>query len=442
MNLDIMSLMAASAAVSEAKTATGEGADTLASLTQDSADGNSFSEILQSITASLQNTDDVELAAIDDPAMMPDTSPEALLESLGGEPAARLPETLASLRGGERLPNSGNGLPPADSVDAPSTSDPQALALAALPINAPLASETATLSAGTAALAADEQAGAVANTQTTRGLQRFGWFSQQPNGSTAASSQDATADADGLPPLTRSAAQVRAQPNASLLTGQSLPDAEPSIPVETAKSAVLARQLQTLAAQTAVTGPSASQIESIGLETPRAASIAPGNAAVPTTPVSASAPAALTEALSAPLNLNQTGWDKALGQRLVFMAAKGVDSAELRLDPPQLGKVHVKLSVQSDQAQLMLQASNPLARDAMETALPRLREMLGAEGLQLESAQVTDRNDTDRQRQADDQREARQEGLDDDTSELPDAESASASVETLTGGSGVISERV
>ena len=100
-------------------------------------------------------------------------------------------------------------------------------------------------------------------------------------------------------------------------------------------------------------------------------------------PLAAAAPA---------VNTAQAGWDQALGQRLVIMARNGLENAELRLDPPQLGSVNVKLALQGDQAQLILQVANPAARDVLEGALPRLREMLGNEGLQLGSAEVAERD--------------------------------------------------
>ena len=62
--------------------------------------------------------------------------------------------------------------------------------------------------------------------------------------------------------------------------------------------------------------------------------------------------------------------------------------AELVLNPPQMGRVEVSLSISGDQATASFVSANPTVREALEAAMPRLREILADAGIQLGQAQV------------------------------------------------------
>lgn len=83
-------------------------------------------------------------------------------------------------------------------------------------------------------------------------------------------------------------------------------------------------------------------------------------------------------------------WAQALGQRVTMMQAQGMERAEVRLHPPNLGPLEIRLSMTQDQTQLTLSSQHAVTREALESALPRLREMLQEEGIELGDATVTD----------------------------------------------------
>ncbi|MCC5854632.1 MAG: flagellar hook-length control protein FliK [Idiomarina sp.] len=62
--------------------------------------------------------------------------------------------------------------------------------------------------------------------------------------------------------------------------------------------------------------------------------------------------------------------------------------AEMRLDPPELGRLQIRLQMTGEQAIVTFQVSSPQAREAVEQALPRLKEMLEEQGIQLADANV------------------------------------------------------
>lgn len=81
-------------------------------------------------------------------------------------------------------------------------------------------------------------------------------------------------------------------------------------------------------------------------------------------------------------------WDQALGQKVVWMVAGEQQSASLTLNPPDLGPLQVVLSVSNSQANATFIAAQPEVRQALEAALPKLRDMLGEAGIQLGQASV------------------------------------------------------
>lgn len=93
-----------------------------------------------------------------------------------------------------------------------------------------------------------------------------------------------------------------------------------------------------------------------------------------------------------PLQITQpvgtSGWSEEVGNRVVWMANRQESRAELVLTPPQMGRVEVSLTISGDQASANFVSANPAVREALEAALPRLREVLADAGIQLGQAQV------------------------------------------------------
>ena len=88
----------------------------------------------------------------------------------------------------------------------------------------------------------------------------------------------------------------------------------------------------------------------------------------------------------------QPGWDVEVGNRIRWMVGQNNPGVELRLNPPELGSIEVKVATEGERTSVTLFAANPAAREALEAALPRLREMFADSGMQLASADVSDQN--------------------------------------------------
>ncbi|CAL62032.1 putative flagellar hook-length control protein FliK [Herminiimonas arsenicoxydans] len=83
------------------------------------------------------------------------------------------------------------------------------------------------------------------------------------------------------------------------------------------------------------------------------------------------------------------GWDQALGQKVVWMIQGAQQTATLTLNPPDLGPMQVTLNVSNNQATANFTAHQPEVRQALEAAMPRLREMLNDAGIQLGQSSVS-----------------------------------------------------
>ena len=76
-------------------------------------------------------------------------------------------------------------------------------------------------------------------------------------------------------------------------------------------------------------------------------------------------------------------------QQLVTMVSQGIQQAEIRLDPPELGHMLVKVQVHGDQTQVQFHVTQSQTRDVVEQAIPRLRELLQEQGMQLTDSHVS-----------------------------------------------------
>jgi flagellar hook-length control protein FliK len=90
------------------------------------------------------------------------------------------------------------------------------------------------------------------------------------------------------------------------------------------------------------------------------------------------------------------GWAGELGGKLAQIIMLRNDRAEFHLHPAELGPIDIRISFASDQAVVLITAVHVTTRDALEQALPQLRDMLADQGIALGQATVQgERNPTD-----------------------------------------------
>ncbi|MBK1679978.1 flagellar hook-length control protein FliK [Rhodocyclus tenuis] len=82
-------------------------------------------------------------------------------------------------------------------------------------------------------------------------------------------------------------------------------------------------------------------------------------------------------------------WGADFAQKVVWLASNDKQSAQLTLNPPQMGPIEISLNLSKDGATAVFVSPNAEVRDAIETALPKLREMLAGVGIELGQANVS-----------------------------------------------------
>jgi len=82
------------------------------------------------------------------------------------------------------------------------------------------------------------------------------------------------------------------------------------------------------------------------------------------------------------------GWNRSLGDKLMWMADRNQQVAQLHLNPPELGPLQITLTLDNDKASAQFVSAHAVVRDAIETAMPRLRDMLAESGISLGNASV------------------------------------------------------
>ena len=117
--------------------------------------------------------------------------------------------------------------------------------------------------------------------------------------------------------------------------------------------------------------------------------VPPANAAQGLRWMEAAPPAAAAAPPRIDTPLGAAGWDHEFSQKIVWLSGTRQHTAELHLNPPDLGPLNIKLSVDENQTSALFTSPHSEVREALESALPRLREVLADSGITLGNASVT-----------------------------------------------------
>lgn len=97
--------------------------------------------------------------------------------------------------------------------------------------------------------------------------------------------------------------------------------------------------------------------------------------------------------LSLPQRVGGAGWSQSLADRVIWLTGREQQIAELKLNPPNLGPLEVRLVVQQDQASVTFVSQHAMVREALEQAMPRLRDMLEQQELRLVQADISEHSE-------------------------------------------------
>ncbi|SEN31405.1 flagellar hook-length control protein FliK [Nitrosomonas marina] len=101
--------------------------------------------------------------------------------------------------------------------------------------------------------------------------------------------------------------------------------------------------------------------------------------------------ATVSQNIDLDVQIGQPKWNGEFAQKIVWLANQQNQFAELRLNPAHLGPVEIMLSLTNDngtQASAQFVSPHLAVREAIEAALPRLRELMAESGIQLGDVMV------------------------------------------------------
>ncbi|MGY0648021.1 MAG: flagellar hook-length control protein FliK, partial [Paraglaciecola chathamensis] len=88
------------------------------------------------------------------------------------------------------------------------------------------------------------------------------------------------------------------------------------------------------------------------------------------------------------LNLAKPEAHQQLAEKVRFMVNANQLVADIRLDPAELGSMHVKVSVSGETANVSFVVQTLHAKEAIDNAAPKLKEMLAEKGIELGQSSV------------------------------------------------------
>lgn len=86
--------------------------------------------------------------------------------------------------------------------------------------------------------------------------------------------------------------------------------------------------------------------------------------------------------------LNDQAWPDEMTEKVMFLASKNIQNAQIHMNPVELGPIEVKISVQNEQTVVNFNVQNANVREMLEANVHRLREMMDGNGVNLADVNV------------------------------------------------------
>lgn len=105
--------------------------------------------------------------------------------------------------------------------------------------------------------------------------------------------------------------------------------------------------------------------------------------------------------LAQPLAMNQGAWAEGLVNRVMYLSSQNLKSADIQLEPAELGRLDIRVNVAADQStQIHFVSGHAGVRDALDSQVHRLRELFAQQGLAQPDVSVADQSRGQQQQQA------------------------------------------
>lgn len=95
---------------------------------------------------------------------------------------------------------------------------------------------------------------------------------------------------------------------------------------------------------------------------------------------------------AAPLAILHGGMSESLVERVMWLSSQNLKSAQIQLEPAELGRLDVRISLFQDQTQVSFASASAAVREALETQSFRLRELFAQQGMTQLDVNVSDQS--------------------------------------------------
>lgn len=102
----------------------------------------------------------------------------------------------------------------------------------------------------------------------------------------------------------------------------------------------------------------------------------------------------------AAIAMQQPGWTQDVTDKVMWMSAQNLKSAEIKLDPAELGRLDIKIDITQEHTQVSFISANAGVRESLESQMYRLRELFAQQGMQNVDVDVSDQSQQQAQAQA------------------------------------------
>lgn len=105
-------------------------------------------------------------------------------------------------------------------------------------------------------------------------------------------------------------------------------------------------------------------------------------------PTSTANPTTLNLNLPMPMDISK--WQASLNEQICLISRQGIQNAEIKLNPQELGSLHIKLAMIDDKIDLHMAVAHNMVKGVLESALPMLRSSLEQQGITLQHTNISD----------------------------------------------------
>jgi|GEM_PF-383280 len=93
-----------------------------------------------------------------------------------------------------------------------------------------------------------------------------------------------------------------------------------------------------------------------------------------------------------PLSPQAGNFSEAVVDKVMWMSSQNLKTADIQMEPAQLGKLEVRIDMTQDQTQVTFASPHADVREALENGSQRLRELFAQQGMNLANVNVSDQS--------------------------------------------------